>query len=223
MAKFEKRQEARILRKKGFSVKSISDSLGVSKSSASIWCRDLVLTDLQKELLRQNAIKAGNKGRIIGAEMNRKKKEDQIKFYNMLGKKTFANLSERDLLSIGVGLYWGEGSKGAGNLSFSNSDPEMIKFVFRWFQRVMKVRKDEFMPRIFINQTHKPRIRTVLKFWSSLLDLPEKQFGNPAFIKTKQKKIYENHDSYYGVLSLRVRKSTELRYHILGLINGLKS
>lgn len=36
--------------------------------------------------------------------------------------------------------------------------------------------------------------------------------------KSKLKKIYDNHDAYLGVLSIRAYKSSELFYQILGLI-----
>nr|KKS47494.1 MAG: hypothetical protein UV11_C0015G0001 [Candidatus Giovannonibacteria bacterium GW2011_GWF2_42_19] len=49
-----------------------------------------------------------------------------------------------------------------------------------------------------------------------------RQFGNPVFLVHKQKKVYENYHHYYGVLALRVRKSSRLKYEILGLIDALK-
>lgn len=78
------------------------------------------------------------------------------------------------------------------------------------------------MPRIFINEIHRQRIKKVLNFWSNLLQLPIEQFGNPVLLKMKQRKIYDNHESYYGVLSLKIRKSTKLKYHIRGLIGAMK-
>ena len=44
MAKSELRLKARELRKKGVSVRTIASELGVSKSMASIWVRDIILT-----------------------------------------------------------------------------------------------------------------------------------------------------------------------------------
>ncbi len=94
--------------------------------------------------------------------------------------------------------------------------------MFRWFQEAMGVKREDFMPRIFINAIHKPRIVKILRFWSDLLRLPAQQFGNPVFIKRNPKKAYENYDSYYGLLAIHTRKSTELKYRIMGLIDGLK-
>ena len=222
MAKFKEKLEALKLRRKGWSIGSIAEHLEVGKGSVSTWCKDLKLTKSQKDFLKQKMIKAGHKGRMIGAEMNRKKKENTIAFYQKSGKKDIGKLSQRDIFVIGVALYWAEGSRKNSSLSFVNSDPDMIKLMYRWFQEVMSVKKEEFMPCVFINEMHRPRITKVMNFWSSLLNLPKRQFSNPVFLKMKQKKVYENYDSYFGVLALRVSKGTNLKYKILGLIDALK-
>lgn len=51
MVKPEKREEARELRAQGVSVGKIAHVLSVSKSSVSLWVRDIVLTDEQKQEL----------------------------------------------------------------------------------------------------------------------------------------------------------------------------
>lgn len=221
MAKFEKRLEARKLRRQGWSIRSIATHLDVSRASSSVWCRDLELTAIQRKRLVQNAINAGLQGRLIGAEMNRRKKEERVRFHQEAGKRAFQGITKREFLIAGLSLYWGEGSK-KSRLGFVNSDPAMIQFMFRWFQEAMGVKKKDFMPRIFINAIHKPRIAKVLRFWSGLLQLPAQQFGNPVFINRNPRKVYENYDSYYGLLAIHTSKSTELKYRILGLIDGLK-
>jgi len=221
MAKFEKRIKAQVLRKKGYSINDIADRLGVSTSSVSLWCRDLILSKEQKEILFKNTVKAGNYGRMLGASKNKEKKEANINFYNKLATREINSLSRRDFLIAGVSLYWAEGSK-TDKLSFVNSDSTMVKFMFDWFKEFMSVRDEDFMPRIFINETHRPRIRKVILYWSKLLTLPIVQFGNPILLKGRPKKIYENHDSYYGMLSLRIHRSTNLKYHVLGLISAMK-
>lgn len=224
MSKFDKKLKALELRRKGTSIKSIAEILEVSKGTASVWCRDIVLTKEQTRKLKENAIKAGQKGRMAGTEMNKQKKRDAVAFYRESGKKEIGVLINRDLLMAGLGLYWGEGSKtDRGNLSFTNSDPDAVLFMYNWFHIIMGVKKQDFIPRIFINEIHRPRIEKVLQFWLGLLDLPREQLRNTVFIKTKQKKVYENYDSYYGIVSLRIRRSTHLRYRIIGLIDAMKN
>ncbi len=217
MAKSLFKIEAHKLRKRGLSIKSIASRLNVSKNSVSIWCKDIKLTKKQQEKLVQNS----GKGRLMGAQINKKKKEQCIEFYRENGKKEIGKFSRRDFLIAGLALYWGEGSK-TFKLSFSNSEPSMIKFMFLWFKKIMKIKNQEFMPRIFINAIHKPRIDKVIKFWSNFLKLPVEQFGNPVFLNINSKKVYENYNTYYGVMSLGIKRSTYLKYKILGLIEAMK-
>ena len=53
MAKYELRIKARELRTSGESVRNITKKLTVSKGTASIWVRDIILTVDQLEKLRQ--------------------------------------------------------------------------------------------------------------------------------------------------------------------------
>ncbi|MFA5996915.1 MAG: helix-turn-helix domain-containing protein [Candidatus Paceibacterota bacterium] len=223
MAKFQEKIRAQKLRKKGWSIGAIAAELGVSKGSASIWCQDIVLSQKQKDKLTQNSISAGHKGRMIGAEMNHKKKQDRMSVCKKKAYETVGQMTERDLLMLGIGLYWGEGTKSDRSaLAIVNSDPEIILVMKKWYERVLNVKDEEFMPRIFINEIHRPRIMKVIEYWSVLLKLPIEQFGNQVFLKIKQKKVYENYDSYYGILSLQVRKSSRLKYEVLGLIDAVK-
>lgn len=221
MAKFEKRLQARELRTRGWSIKSIASQLEVSPSSSSIWCRDLQLTELQRAILTAHTIQGSYAGRIKGALTNRRKKEERIAFYKEAGRREIMDISSRELLLIGVALYWAEGSR-KSKFAFTNSEPDMILLMAYWLERVLGVKKDEFMPRIFINAIHESRIGKVIEFWSRLLGVPATQFGNPVLLKGRPRKVYDNHESYFGVLALGVRRSGELKYRVLGLIDALK-
>ncbi|EKD23742.1 MAG: hypothetical protein ACD_81C00188G0017 [uncultured bacterium] len=217
MAKFDKKIEARRLRKDGWSIGNIAIYLKVSKSSVSIWCRDIEMTNEQKEKF----IADGHLGRLLGAETNRRKKQQCIEQCKIDALKTIGKLSRRDRLIAGIALYWGEGSK-KSKMSFVNSEPVLVLFMLNWFCEIMDVKKEEFMPRIFINEMHRPRADKVLEFWADYLGLKKEQFGKIVFLKMKAQKVYENHDNYYGVLALGARNSALLKYRILGLIDALK-
>lgn len=205
------------------SIKDISRQLGVSKGSVSMWCQDIILTDAQSAVLRQKQVASGNIGRAAGAQMNKQKRLDAINFHKINGKKQIQSLSKRDLMMLGVGLYWGEGVKSrTGVAALVNSDPSVILIGKRWFQECLGVALEEFRPYIYISEIHKNRALAITAFWSSYLDIPEIQFKDIIFLKNRPKKIYENHDVYYGVVSLRIKKGTDLKYKILGLIEGCK-
>jgi len=160
---------------------------------------------------------------MMGAAMNHKKKKDMIVVSMEKAASLVGSMTRRDLFMLGIGLYWGEGTKSEKSaLAIVNSDPEIILVMYKWFKKMFSVKDEDFMPRIFINEIHRPRIKKVVEYWSSLLQLPAGQFGNQVFLKIKQKKVYENYDSYYGILSLKVRKSSKLKYEVLGLIDTVK-
>ncbi|PIQ91979.1 MAG: hypothetical protein COV70_01600 [Parcubacteria group bacterium CG11_big_fil_rev_8_21_14_0_20_39_22] len=224
MAKFDKKIAARKLRIKGKSLAYIAKFLLVSKSSVSIWCRDVVLTEVQQKVLADKGADGRYKGRMLGAEMNREKKRKNISESKRWAKEVFYKFSERDMLIAGISLYWAEGSKTetTSGFLFVNSDPAMIKFMHDWLIDVMGIEKERIKPRLAINEIHEPRIGQVLKFWSDLLGVPIGKFKKPWYIKTKQKKIYSNYDSYFGVLRLGVEKSGKLKYKMLSLIEIIR-
>ena len=225
MSKYDKRIKARVMRKEGNSINIIARKLAVSKSSVSLWCRDVVLTSKQIEKLIQNKGISLTTGQRMGAETNKKKKQNNITFYRNKAREQLAKLSFRDLLIAGTALYWAEGAKtdSTSGFSFMNSDPRMIIFMKKFITSVMGVKEENIICTLQINRVHESRISKVLKFWSSLLKLPLKQFRKPYYVNVKHQKVYDNHDVYYGTLRLKVEKSSNLKYHMLGLIEALMS
>src|SRR3989344_7856074 len=222
MAKSEQRLEAVQLRRDGNSIKNIAKKLNISRSSASVWCRDIILSSSQKQRLLEHAIKNGQRGRLMGAEANKNKRLENISTQEKIAGSMVGNLTTRDRFMLGIALYWGEGTKSMrSNTSITNSDPETILFARHWFEQ-LGVERNMFRPYIFISETHKHREKAILRFWSEYLDIPKTQFAKMVFLKGRPKKIYDNHDSYYGVLALRIRKGSTLKYRILALIKACK-
>jgi len=220
MSKVVEKTQARILRKKGLSINKIAVLLNVSKGSVSIWCEDISLSPKQLVNLKVSKIKGGNVGRLKGAYINKQKRLNAIEKHNSFGKAEIGKLSNRDLMLLGVGLYWGEGSKGdrGSPTIMVNSDPNVILMAMRWFQEILGVENKEFRPYIYISEIHKSRENKIMNYWIRTLKIPKKQFLHIIFLKGRPKKKYENYNSYYGILALRVRRSSDLKYRILGLI-----
>lgn len=222
MAKSELRIRAHALRKSGMSIRSIADTLSVSRASASVWCRDVTLTKRQKATLMAAQIRAGHKGRLIGAEMNRRKKAENMSKQESIARELIGGLTKRDMLLLGIALYWGEGVKAQGSTAaIVNSDPATILFARDWFE-ALGLTRDRFRPSILISEIHRNREGRIINFWSKLLGIPRSQFAKVVFLKGRPKKIYENNDSYYGVLALRIRRGSDMKYRILSLIRICK-
>lgn len=219
MAKSEERIKAYALRREGKSVKEIAKALDVSRGSVSVWVRDIMLTSSQKEQLRKRQIAAGHKGRVLGAEMNRANKLSRLLHAKEEAERNLSALSKNQLYFLGLGLYWGEGTKSRNSaLSVANSDPEVILLMKKWFMECFDVEDSRFVPRVFISDTHRYREQVIIGFWAELLGLPVSQFRKTVFLD-KGKKIYENHDVYYGVLAFGVSKGGDIRNRILAQIH----
>ena len=108
MAKTLARSRAIQLRIEGKSVKEIARLLQVSTSSVSIWCRDIQLSSTQSEFLRLRQIASGFRGRQIGADVNRKKKQLRIEKARIYAATLWKQHGDDTLFLFGIGLYWGE-------------------------------------------------------------------------------------------------------------------
>ncbi len=224
MAKFHLQNQAIALRKDGNSVLNIARTLGISKSTASRWCSEIVLTSSEKEILLKKSADAQMTGRLIGALRNKEKKRQAQDLAKSWAKSKVSSLSARDALIAGIALYWAEGSKASSTTGFIfvNSDPAMVLFMFKWLQDGMEVSLSDIVVQISINKIHRSRINVVLSFWSNLLDLSHGHFLKTSFSKIVQKKVYYNKSDYFGMLRIGVRRSTYLKYKTLALIDQLK-
>src|SRR3989344_1780768 len=137
MARSEEKIIARNFRKEGRSLGSIARELKVSKSSVSLWCRDILLSIEQMNALRNQAGSAYS--RWLGAESNRRKKRESIEKNRNEAFTLIKKISKRDLLIAGLCLFWGEGSKTGSRFIFINSDPIMLKIMKSFVTDILKV------------------------------------------------------------------------------------
>ena len=212
------------LRRKGASIGVIADKLGVSKSTASLWCKDIALSKSQIDALHAGMKKAGTRALLLAAEKKRAERIRNIERYSRRGARDVGRLSKRDLFILGLGLYWGEGYKnGSEETAFTNSDPHMIRVFISWLERIYDVPKNTLIFRISINKIHEKRIDSILRYWTDFLGVSKDQFTKPSFIQTPVKKIYKNNDQYYGILRVKARNGVNLRRRILGSLDKLRS
>lgn len=207
------------MRRKGLSISDIAITLGVSKSSVSQWCEDIQLTKKQRANLLAKRIAAGNVGRQKGAEMNRAKRTISLAEADVYASKHIKKISNNDLFFLGLGLYWGEGIKSrSGPAAVVNSDPRVLRVAVRWFCECLGVDRTDIRPYIYISRQHEFRENIIVDYWVQQLSVSRNQFLSPIYISQKPTIKYENHDSYYGVVALRIRRSATLKYKIVALI-----
>lgn len=222
MAKTLQREIARKIRKQGHSIGYIAQKMKVSKSTASYWCRDIVLLPSQIQNLQERQKTASLKALLLNAEKKRKERLKREESLMNLGKREMGTVSRRDLFIAGLSLYWAEGyKKGNSELGFTNSDPIIIKLIIKWLRTFYYVKSRDLILRVSINEIHELRMKKILNYWSRTTKVPIVQFTKTSLIKTKIQKKYLNTNNYFGTLRVKVRRGSRLRKRIMGAINAL--
>lgn len=176
--KLREKNQARALRIQGQSLRSISRRLNVSKSSVSLWCKDISLTPKRIEELksRLDAPK-------LGALANKLKRQREVQAIRQKARGEVENLILEDhnrLKDIGLALYWAEGGK-KNAVDFTNSDPQMIKIAMAWFRQICHVPETRFRLSIYY---HSGQNEDEMKiYWSKITGVPLDQFHKSIFKK----------------------------------------
>ncbi len=143
--KTAERNKAGLLRREqGLSVKELTRLLGVSKSSVSLWVRDIELTRAQREALQERMGAAGEAGSAANAAKGLARRREAQ------GSGRAAARREGDLLhAAGCMLYWAEGSRNRNVVEFVNSDPAMILFFARFLRICFQVPDEKIRLRAY--------------------------------------------------------------------------
>lgn len=125
-AKDDLRDRARELRLQGWTYDQIQVELGCSKSSISLWVRDLPKPE-RREPTEQAKLAARKRWEQELAVRDEGRQRTKAKAAQEIGE-----LSDRELFITGVALYWAEGTKDKPHarrerVTFVNSDPSMIR------------------------------------------------------------------------------------------------
>lgn len=221
MAKPYLRLKARKMRTDGESVKEIARELKVSKSTVSLWVRDIILSVEQLERLKKRQMVGAEKGRLCNALLQKRKRLKLIEDGKRQGIEKLGNLSEKEFFVAGIALYWAEGNKKTRKVRFCNSDPRLINFMIEWLKKSFRIRTEDLVADVGINEIHRPREKAVKKYWSEVTDIPIARFRKTSFKKSKNKKIYANYNEHYGTLNVEVLRPARFYYKIMGFIEGL--
>lgn len=215
--KIIEKEKARILRKKGYSINQIVEKAGLTKSSVSLWVRDIVLTKTQKKKLseRGRSIESVEKRRTSRLFNENKKRQVIINE----AKKDFNSISLEQLKLIGIILYLGEGAKtNRGMAAVANSDPTVIKIMTRFFREVCKVPENKLRGHIH-TFTH-ANIKNTERYWSRITGIPRKQFYK-TYIKPSSASLQKRKTLPFGTFDLSVN-DTKLFLTIMGWIEKIE-
>jgi hypothetical protein len=220
----EKGKETAIkLRKQGKTYSEILSVVPIAKSTLAIWLQSVSLGKKQKQIYTM----ARRLASLRGGEAKKKQRiEKQKKIFSQANLE-IKDISIRELFLIGVIMYWAEGAKEkeyypGSQLQFSNMDPKMIQVFLVWLIKACKIDKNMIIFNIFLHQTHKNRVKEVRAYWSKITGFPINSFSSIYWkknnLKTNRRNIKEK---YYGVLKIKVRRSSNLVRKIAGWSEGI--
>jgi transposase len=215
-AKDDLHAKARELRAKGMTYTEIASELGVSKSSISLWVRDMPREgrrSAEEAARRRNTdVPIRHRQGVLLRDVRRQRACDAA-----LAK--IGTLSDREILIAGAMAYWCEGSKSKphrpqNRVTFINSDPSLILFFIR-FLAVAGISRDRLICRMYIHES--ADVAGAQEFWQTLTELPAEQFRRPVLKRHNPKTVRKNTDeSYRGCLVVDVRCSSDLYRQIEG-------
>lgn len=222
-AKTKEKYLAIKLRKQGLSYSEIKEKIPVSQATLSLWLKSVILSEVHTKRL-EDRIK---KGQIKGAKMRRQKRISDTQEIYRAAKQDIGRISRRELWLMGTALYWAEGTKAKSyrpscGLIFSNSDPEMIRVFLKWLTDVCEVPLQKIKFEIYIHKNHESRINAVKKYWAEATSFSLHLFQHVYFKRQNLMTVRKNIDeSYFGVVRIKVKESTNLNRKISGWIIGV--
>jgi transcriptional regulator with XRE-family HTH domain len=213
--KTAEREQARILRReRGQSIKEIAAALRVSKSSVSLWVRDIVLTPEQLDALRLR--NPALNGQLAGQRVRAALARDRRLRAQAEGRQ--AAHRREPLHAAGCMLFWAEGSRDRNAVKFSNSDPAMMAFFIHFLRAYFEIAQSRFRVWCNLHADHAVRQRAVEDLWLQTLNLPRdcltKSTVNVYSRATRRKRT---NMLPYGTCRLTVH-DTAVVQHIYGAI-----
>lgn len=215
-AKDAVRAQARELREMGLDYKQIAAELGVSKSSVSLWVRDMQRPPHLSDEHRCRRSAAG--ARRYWATQRPLREAVRGKIVTSAAAE-IGKLSNRELLIAGVIAYWCEGAKSKpwrrnDRVIFINSDPGLITLFLR-FLEIAGVAKDQLTYRLSIHVS--ADVPAAERFWLEVTSAEPGQFQKPSLKRHNPRTVRKNvGDDYHGCLIVAVRLSAVLYQRIEG-------
>jgi transcriptional regulator with XRE-family HTH domain len=204
--KLAERQQARQLRRTGLRLAEIAARLGVSKSSVSLWVRDV-------EFAPRPPV---TRGRRRAPNALQRRKQAEVDRLLEEGRTRIGRLSEREFLVAGVALYAGEGSKGDGSVRFVNSDPRMVALFCSWLRHFYEIDESRLRLALYLHQGLD--LSAAIAYWSALTGVPESQFRKPYRAVPDPSIRRAKH--VHGCITVSYSCSTTHR-SIMGLVSAL--
>ncbi len=219
-AKDDLRAQAVRLRGEGRSYSEITKLVGVSKSTLSLWLRNVPLTDEHRAALAERR-DAPARQRAQTRKALRLRRNEQLMAQ---ARAEITTVSEYELFIAGLVAYWAEGAKNkpwAPNrgVQFMNSDAGMIRLFLSWL-RLLGIGPERLSFRVYIHES--ADTEAALLYWAGIVAVQPDEFQRTGMKRHNATTVRKNIGrDYHGCLSVRVHRSTDLNLLIAGWWQGL--
>jgi len=211
VAKTHEKEEARKLRKLGYSLPEISGLLHVAKASVSIWVRDVPLSkQAQARIIKKREAARERASTKRRAHVDQKFRESGKYGIEVVSRAVLNADAERLLCAI---MYWCEGTKIRRSeiLGFTNSDPLVIASFLKLLREGFKIDEQKLRLTLHLHDYHDAE--TQLRFWSKVTKIPLMQFHRPY---RKPHTGVRKREGYQGCVSVRYL-NVDLGRHLEGI------
>ena len=217
-AKDDLREKARELRLQGWTYDRIQVELGCSKSSISLWVRDLPKPE-RRDPTEQAKLAARKRWEHELAVRDEERQRTKAAAASEIG-----TLTARELFLAGVALYWAEGTKDKPyarreRVTFVNSDPDVIRLFLAWLA-LLGVERERIRYHVMIHES--ADVEAAESYWADLVQAGGGAFGKTTLKRHNPKTVRKNTgNGYRGCLVLTVRQSSDLYRRIEGWWYGI--
>lgn len=201
-----KRQKAEHLRRLGNSYSEISKKLSIPKSTLSSWFKNEPWSKKVYSKLRLQNYRDAQKRSIKLAKALRNHWASQKEEFQLQAKKEFPVLRSHPLFLPGVILYWcnGELSPSNSQVRFSNSDPNMMRFMFTFFSSVLSIPRTNIHTRLVLYPDLVESVQK--KVWSKHLNIPIANIEKSIIIKHTGKKRFSSGSCIFLIYSRKLKE-----------------
>lgn len=215
-AKDALRTKARELRAQGLSYNEITARLGVSKSSVSLWVRDLPGPPrLSYEENRRRSAEGVRRYWAKEGQLREARRADE----RAAATAEIGGLTHREILIAGAVAYWCEGTKTKPHrrqcsVVFTNSDPGLIGLFLR-FLDAAGVSRGDLAFTVCIHESGD--LAAAYQFWLAVTKASPEQFNKMSLKRHNPKTNRKNvGDEYHGCLRITAHRSSALLRKIEG-------
>ena len=183
-------------RKEGLSLKEISVKFSISKSTASLWLRDIKLDKKAQKRLKKRKLLGYYKTQLT---RQRKRK----KLFNKLNREAFIQTNKIKFdknyyLLLCAVFYWAEGTHSCDTvLKFINSEPLLIKTFLKLLRNSFTIDNKKFRALLHLHEYHNEQKQK--EYWSKITGIPLSQFYR-SYLKPHTKKRIR--DNYPGCIAI---------------------